>query len=746
MNAGARLASLLLCTCVCAAASAQEDPHVGYAYPAGVQRGTVREIVVGGQHLEEPSAARFTGTGITAEVVVHALPLDRGILGALRDRLQEIQEKQKYEEKEEDARFRRYGIEVSKVTKAEFERLAAIVNNPKRQPNAQLGETVVLRVTVAQDAEPGSRELRLIAKRGVSNPIRFLVGEWPEHDETEPNDKDPDAVVGDQLPAVINGQILPGDVDRFRFDAQAGDRIVIAARARELIPYLADAVPGWFQATLSLYDVNGEEVAYTDDYRFQPDPLLSALIPEDGSYVLEVRDSIYRGREDFVYRLELSKLPFVTGSFPLGGRSGAVTPLSIMGWNLPPQRLTVDGREMAPGVHAFDTANGQQLAASVPFALDTLPEQIEREENDVLEKAERIKLPVIVNGRIDPAGDRDVFEIKGYGGQTIVAEVTARRLNSPLDSVLRLLDSEGREIASNDDHEDPAAGLITHQADSLLEVRLPQGGAHYLQITDLQSQGGAAYGYRLRISKPLPDFELRVVPSSVNVQSGTSVPLTVHALRKDGFKGEIKISLADAPPGFSLAGGSMPGDSDQLVVTLTTPDTPPEGPVPLTLVGRSHINGREVKRVAVPADDMMQAFLNRHLVPAEELLVAVTGSERSQVSVKFASPLPVKLPAGGTAEVHVLWSVRAPGSGTIRFKLDHPPPGITIQESNLYGGRAMFLLHADRKLVERGGRGNLIVEVYREYALPANGVRPGMAPSGTLLGVLPAIPYKIVGS
>ena len=55
---------------------------------------------------------------------------------------------------------------------------------------------------------------------------------------------------------------MPGDVDRFSFTARKGARLVIAADARELMPYLADAVPGWFQAVLALYDSTGSEVAY----------------------------------------------------------------------------------------------------------------------------------------------------------------------------------------------------------------------------------------------------------------------------------------------------------------------------------------------------------------------------------------------------------------------------------------------------------------------------------------------------
>ena len=79
---------------------------------------------------------------------------------------------------------------------------------------------------------------------------------------------------------------------------------MVAAKARELIPYISDAVPGWFQATLGLTDSQGREVQYADHFLFHPDPVLYYEIPEDGDYTLEIHDSIYRGREDFVYRID----------------------------------------------------------------------------------------------------------------------------------------------------------------------------------------------------------------------------------------------------------------------------------------------------------------------------------------------------------------------------------------------------------------------------------------------------------
>ena len=75
------------------------------------------------------------------------------------------------------------------------------------------------------------------------------------------------------LPVVLNGQIMPGQVDRYPFRARRGQKLVIAVEARHLIPYLADAVPGWFQAVAALYDAKGDELAVADHYRFIPSSL-----------------------------------------------------------------------------------------------------------------------------------------------------------------------------------------------------------------------------------------------------------------------------------------------------------------------------------------------------------------------------------------------------------------------------------------------------------------------------------------
>ncbi len=232
----------------------------------------------------------------------------------------------------------------------------------------------------------------------------------------------------------------------------------------------------------------------------------------------------------------------------------------------------------------------------------------------------------------------DNFRFEGHAGDQIVAEVYARRLDSPVDSVLKLTDTTGRQLAFNDDHEDKGEGLTTHHADSLLSITLPADGTYYLHISDAQHKGGPAYGYRVRISPPQPDFEVRVVPSSVNVRAAATAALTVYALRKDGFSGEITLTLKDAPSGFTLTGGKVPAGQDQAKVTLKVPPMPTRQPISLHLEGRAVIQGREIVRPAVPADDMMQAFFYRHLVPAKDLKVTVIPRAKPSPRPDWALP------------------------------------------------------------------------------------------------------------
>ncbi|MBN2136871.1 MAG: hypothetical protein JW720_03615 [Sedimentisphaerales bacterium] len=610
----------------------QRLPGICYAYPAGGQQGTSFDVQIAGRYLDGISGVAVSGRGVSATLVKHVKPLNGKEINLLRDKLKELQEKVKTggdgnrggAADANDAAAEDVGEEIDiEAMKDEMAEIRKKLANPKNRnrENPQMGEDVTIRVTISPNAEAGRRELRLKAALGLSNPVVFHVGQMREYNEQEPNNRMADANAVGELPVIINGQIRPGDVDRFRLKLSKGDSPVMAVSARALIPYLADAVPGWFQATLALYDANGNELAYADDYRFNPDPVLFYEIGADGEYILEIKDAIYRGREDFVYRIAVGESPFITSIFPLGVSAGDKATVKLQGWNLPVDELEIGAKDV--GFLPVSVVNNGLVSNTLAFAVDALAEEKEREPNNKHAFAQAVKAPLIVNGRIETPGDSDIFCFDARAGERIVAEVRARRLNSPLDSALKLIDEGGAVIAANDDCEDKACGLTTHHADSMLTAKIAKDGRYYLYLTDAQGKGGDAYAYRLRISPPMPDFELRAVPSSLSVRTGATGAITVYAIRKDGFEGEIGFSLVGAAEGFVLKGGPLKADQESVQLTLKAPSQPSRRPFKIRLRGSAQIDGRRVSREVVPADDMMQAFIYRHLVPAQDLAVAV---------------------------------------------------------------------------------------------------------------------------
>jgi len=613
-------------------------PYIGFVYPAGGQQGTMVQVRLGGQRLQNVTDAVVSGEGVSAEVKRFARRLNNQDIQLLREQAKLLKKTAAQQTKAaEKGKGEGPKPQLKKQIKRIDDRLRSWTNRPACP---SLAEIAYVEVTIDPDAKPGRREIRLIAATGLTNPMAFHVGQIPEvsrramitarlpvlGNEAAAQRKRPpeeeEAVV--TVPCTMNGQIAAGEVNRYRFEAKKGQQLVVTVSARELVPYIADAVPGWFQPVLTLRNAAGREVAFSDDYRSKPDPTLYYEVAADGEYVLTIKDSIYRGREDFVYRITIGQLPFVTSIFPLGRRVGESADISMEGWNIEGAALAAPPKNAAPGILQLTATKDNFVTNAVPFAIDTLPECLDAEENNTVTAAQKVVMPIIVNGRVDQRDDWDVFAVEGKAGQRLVAEVQARRLDSPLDSILKLTDASGKLLAVNDDHGDPAAGMNTHHADSYIMTELPADGTYYVHIGDTGRKGGKEYAYRLRISRPRPDFELRVVPNDGGIRSKGGTGLTVFAIRKDGFEGNIRLKFKDPPEGFSSPWAqTLTKGTDSAKCGIKTTLSTTDAPVRFHIVGTAMIGKNELVREAVPAEDRMQAFLWRHLVPSSELAFLV---------------------------------------------------------------------------------------------------------------------------
>lgn len=767
-------------------AQQQNAPRIGYISPAGAQQGTSFMVLVGGQYLEGTNNVLLSGDGIEAQVVEYFRPIRQNQTNGVRDKLKRLLDKKAQAEAKSDtaagtapakpeenpaggaktsppprpAKVQWTANDEMQVSALRRKLLAAL-QGPAVPATA---ESVLVQITVSAEATPGRRELRLETPKGWTNPLGFCVGQFKEFSKAPPDlatiDAKPkprspsDPVIQPPgpptnvtLPCVANGQIGPGGADRYSFEARKGQRLVIEAETRTLIPYISDAVPGWFQAALTLFDETGRELAYADHYLFDPEPVLLHEIASDGRYTIEIRDALYRGREDFVYRLIIGQLPYVTSAFPLGGRTGEKSTVELTGWNLPATTLTLDHRKDPPGIYPF-SADKAGTSNVCPFAVNDLPECLEKESNSHSSEAQSVPLPILINGRIDKPDDRDIFAFQGKAGQEIVAEVYARRLRSPVDSLLTLFDPEGRQVARNDDYEDKAAGLETHHSDSYLRATLPSDGKYTLQLGDAQHKGGPEYAYRLRISPPQPDFDLRVAPSHIIAKAGASVPVTVFALRRDGFAGPINFALQNASEGLVLSGGPLPPDKDQIELSLKVLYwTGQEATPRIAVEGHSNQDGQEIRRLAVPSENMTQAFEYKHLVPASDLRMTVTGKVAPKISIKIVGSTPVKIPLGQAAHVKLTVSPAKYLEGTSIEWAGKPPQGIALEKFETSDDGMELVLSCDAKKTKAGQRGNLALVAATKTPSPqpaSTDKRKQTNQSRLPPPKLPSIPFQIV--
>jgi hypothetical protein len=207
---------------------------------------------------------------------------------------------------------------------------------------------------------------------------------------------------------------------------------------------------------LSLSDSAGQTLASAGQSMSSPDAELTYKLTKDGKYTISITDRSLGGGEEYFYRLDGGKLPYVTGVFPLGVRAGQAAKMSVTGVNLggtsetnivPP--TTAEGWTTMP----FEVAGGGVRPVNeVRLAVGSEPEIFEQEPNDTFAQAQAVSLPVTINGHVDGGSkrggnpDEEYFRFHASKSQKLSIDVAAARLGSALDSVIEVLDAQGNPI------------------------------------------------------------------------------------------------------------------------------------------------------------------------------------------------------------------------------------------------------------------------------------------------------------
>jgi hypothetical protein len=285
-----------------------------------------------------------------------------------------------------------------------------------------------VRLTIPAQSAAGAFALHVKTAGGQSAPQNFIVDCFMASAEKEPNDS-PRTGQHLALPFSVAGDLgRAGDVDYYNFEAKAGQEVGVQA--------LTSALGSRVDPVLQLIDPDGRVVAEGSN------GLLGYTCPKEGVYALGIRDKEYRGGAGMHYRLHAGPLPILTGVFPLGVPRGQESIVEVRGVNLG------GVRNVALKVPA-DAAVGSRLPIHVSTPLGTplgKPTVVVGEFAEVRSTSELLPTPGTANGVLDKPGAANTWRFSARKGQQLLVEVNARRLGSPLDSVIEILDAQGQPL------------------------------------------------------------------------------------------------------------------------------------------------------------------------------------------------------------------------------------------------------------------------------------------------------------
>ena len=436
-----------------------------------------------------------------------------------------------------------------------------------------------LAVKIAPDCPTGVHAIRLFDNT-TATPIRpFLVSQSEEARESEPNDRLADAKLFKGT-TVLNGVFdKVGDADSFAVDLEAGETVVAAMTAHQILESKVDPV-------LQVLTSDGFVVAQNHDW-LGLDPRVAFTAKKTGRHFVrcftfpsQPNASIQlSGGATLIYRLTVTTEALVDYTYPLTVENGKARSVELVGWN-----LGTETRELTlPSEQLIGAPEQLQLWPSelaTPVTIDVVPHTTLTENSENPSEPQRIDIPSSVTGVLTQPQETDRFSFEGKKDQALRLEIRARRIGSPLDGFLILKGPDGKKIAENDDAADK---------DPAIQLKLPADGHYTIEIEDRNREGSERYFYLLTATTPPPDFSLSTAANVHTLETGKSLDIVVTPGRKDGLSGFIEITAVDLPPGVrSTQVTSMAAGESTKKVTLTlTADDGITASAPFRIVGRA---------------------------------------------------------------------------------------------------------------------------------------------------------------
>jgi hypothetical protein len=535
---------------------------------------------------------------------------------------------------------------------------------------------------IAPDAELGEHPMRLRCQGGVTYMRTFWVGQFPSvREKTKRNKKNKknydlndrfDAPQVIPLNSTVNGVIKAEDVDYYRVTCKKGQRLSVEIEAMRLGRVM-------FDPYIAILNASRFELSSSDDSPLlRRDAACSLTVPEDGEYTILVRESSYRGSEQSQYRLHVGDFPRPTAIYPPGALPGKETLFTFIGDPNEPELKASLTLPSEAGRHPAFAVSGARLSPSAltvrvsptAFVNEVEPNDLSKEANP----KEPPAVPIAFHGILSKKSDKDWFRFHAKKGQRLRAQVFARSLRSPVDSVIIVRDPEGKQIGQNDDSSQGAP-------DSKLDFKIEKEGDYFINIRDQLYRSGPDFTYRIEItprtatiaaSLPYGKRNDSQLHKMICIPQGARVARKV-TLTRQNTRCDLALSAPQLPAGVTLHSDPVPGSlTEVLAVFEASPDAPITGGLyPLGIKDpKSELTGSFRETIHHLEVNNAGTF---HTTRTDRHCIAVI--EKAPFSLDLEIP-PVPVVRNGLTRITVLVKRDEGYTGKIKVSLPWKPPGI----------------------------------------------------------------------
>lgn len=542
-----------------------------------------------------------------------------------------------------------------------------------RPPDEKEKNRILAKIKVAPEVALGEHPFRVITQSGISDVRLLYVTPFPMVAEAkEEKGKPAPGPLPVALGTTVYGHVPNEDVDQYEVEAKKGQRISVEVIATRL------QTQQIFDTSLTISKADGTLISEIDDGAFtRQDPVVSVLAPEDGKYIVAVKDSTNSGQGDCAYVMNIGSFPRPLAVYPAGGKAGEEVKFTFLGDATGPMQRTIKLPEK-PTDHLDLFVEDGQPAPQPNFArVSPFGNVLEVEPNNDVNTPTPVPgdVPFAANGIIEQKGDVDCFKFNAKKGLDYDINVYARQLRSPLDSVIDVYDLKGNRSGGNDD----SGGI-----DSYVRWKAPADGEFVITIRDQLFRGGPTYTYRIEVTPVTPRVNAWLPEMVINSsQERRAIPVpkgnryaTMVRVKRQDVGGDLNLQPEGLPDGVSFSGGFMDKSVDTIPMVF---DAKGDAALAAKAVAVSSRFIEEDKAkvpsyvehsVDVAENGNQKAY---YTILEHNLAVAVT--EEVPVTIELAQPK-VPLLQNGSMNLRVHADRKADFKGPISIALLYGPPGI----------------------------------------------------------------------